>query len=182
MSKPHCGECTFFSHESIDGYGWCDVTDREQQCSDQCTLRYKIMTSKQAEKVLHHYQKYRRGGKNPMPHPYVIGQAFAGGQVELENTTCMLENHLEVQDILKDTYPLVVPELYRQYGINASYGWNGGSCPNEHQRKFLAETYYIYREILHQLTIRNNKDDWSVYNGSTLRCADSGEPIIIEEL
>ena len=76
MSKPHCGECTFFSHESIDGYGWCDVTDREQQCSDQCTLQYKIMTSKQAEKVLHHYQKYRRGGKNPMPHPYVIGQAI----------------------------------------------------------------------------------------------------------
>lgn len=107
---------------------------------------------------------------------------FAGGQVELANTTCMLDNPLEVQDILKDTYPLVVPELYRQYGINASYGWNGGSCSNERQRKFLAETYYIYREILHQLTIRDDKDDWSVYNGSTLRCAESGEPIIIEEL
>ena len=107
---------------------------------------------------------------------------FAGGQVELENTTCMLENHHEIQERLKEVYPLVVPELYRQYGRNASYGWNGGSCPNEHQRKFLAETYYIYREILHQLTIRDDKDDWSVYNGSTLTCAESGEPIIIEDI
>ena len=107
---------------------------------------------------------------------------FAGGQVELENTTCMLDNHIEIQEKLKEAYPLVVPQLYRQYGRNASYGWNGGSCPNSFQKKFLAETYYIYREILHQLTIRNDKDDWSVYNGSTLRCADSGEPITIEEL
>ena len=107
---------------------------------------------------------------------------FAGGQVELEHTTSMLKNHLEIQEALKEAYPLVVPELHKQYGCNASYGWNGCSCPNEYQRKFLAETYYLYREILHQLTIRNSKDDWSVYNGSTLRCADSGEPIIIEEL
>lgn len=107
---------------------------------------------------------------------------FAGGQVELSNTTLMLDNCREVREKLKDVYPLVVPELYRQYGCNASYGWNGDSCPNEYQRKFLAETYYIYREILHQLTIRDSKDDWSVYNGSTLRCADSGEPIIIEDV
>jgi hypothetical protein len=76
MSKPHCGECNFFSHESIDGYGQCDVTGREQQCSDQCTLCYKTMTAKQAETVLHHYQKWRRGGKGEMPPPYVIGQAI----------------------------------------------------------------------------------------------------------
>ena len=76
MSKPYCGECTFFGGESIDGYGWCYVTGREQQCSDQCTLHYKTMTAKQSEIILHHYQKYRRGGKNPMPHPYVIGQAI----------------------------------------------------------------------------------------------------------
>lgn len=108
---------------------------------------------------------------------------FMGGQVELQYATCMLDNMHELHDKMrKEIYPLVVPELYRQYGRNASYGWNGGSCPNEHQRKFLAETYYLYREILHQLTIRDSKDDWSVYNSSTLRCEDSGEPIIIEEL
>lgn len=108
---------------------------------------------------------------------------FAGGQVELDQTTYFLDNHLEIQEKMREhIYPLVVPELYRQYGRNASYGWNGGSCPNPHQKKFLAETYYLYREILHQLTIRNCKDDWSVYNSSTLTCAESGEPIIIEEV
>lgn len=40
------------------------------------------------------------------------------------------------------------------------YGWNGGSCPNDNQRKLLAETYYLYREIYHQLNIEaaKNKD------------------------
>ena len=47
-------------------------------------------------------------------------------------------------------------------------------------RKFLAETYYIYREILHKLT--DPKDTWNVYTGETLRCADSGEPITIKEM
>ena len=50
MSK-HCGECNFFSHESIDGYGWCDVTGREQRCSDQCTLSRENITDKQREKI-----------------------------------------------------------------------------------------------------------------------------------
>lgn len=27
----YCGECNFFSHENIDGFGRCDVADREQQ-------------------------------------------------------------------------------------------------------------------------------------------------------
>lgn len=94
---------------------------------------------------------------------------FMGGQVELQYATCMLDNMHELHaKMRKEIYPLVVPELHRQHGRNASYGWNGSTCPNKHQKKFLAETYYIYREILHQLTIRNDKDDWSVYNGSTL--------------
>ena len=33
MSR-YCGECNFFSHEGIDGYGYCSVTNREQQYSD----------------------------------------------------------------------------------------------------------------------------------------------------
>lgn len=83
--------------------------------------------------------------------------------------------------MLKDVYPLVVPELFREHGLNASYGWDGSTCPNKHQKKFLAETYYIYRELRHQLTIRDKKQDYDVYHSETLTCKDSGEPIIIEE-
>ena len=103
---------------------------------------------------------------------------FMGGQMELLNTISCLDhkNFMELRDKLGELKPLVTPDLQR----NACYGWDGGTCPNKHQRKFLAETYYIYREILHQLT--DPKDTWNVYSGFTLTCEDSGEPIIIEEV
>lgn len=108
---------------------------------------------------------------------------FMGGQVELHYATCMLDNMHELHDKMrKEIYPLVVPELRRQHGFNASYGWNGGSCPNPHQKKFLAETYYIYRELRHQLTLMRDSGEYNVYNSPTLTCEDSGEPIKLEEV
>jgi hypothetical protein len=75
MSR-HCGECNFFSHESIDGYGWCDVTGREQRCSDRCTLSRENITDKQALRVLHYAQKWRRGANTECVNPYVFGIAI----------------------------------------------------------------------------------------------------------
>lgn len=77
--------------------------------------------------------------------------------------------------------PIVTPEL----GRGASYGWNGGSCHDDNQRKFIAETYYLYREIYHQLTLdaAKYKDmGWNVYLGETLTCSESGEPIKVERV
>ena len=103
---------------------------------------------------------------------------FYGGQMELWNTASMLghENFMKLRDKLNELKPLVTPQLR----INESYDWAGNNCPNKHQRKFLAETYYIYREIRHKLTDPN--DTWNVYNSPTLRCEESGEPIKIEEV
>ena len=106
---------------------------------------------------------------------------FIGGQMELSNSTGCLEHYRELSDELSKLQPLVTPRL----GRGESYGWNGGRCPNEDQRKFLAETYYLYREIYHQLTLEaaKHKDmDWNVYLGETLTCSESGEPIIIERI
>lgn len=106
---------------------------------------------------------------------------FIGGQMELSNSTACLKHHLELSEELSKLQTLVTPEL----GRGASYGWNGGSCPNEYQRKFLAETYYLYREIYHQLTIEaaKHKDmGWNVYLGETLTCGESGEPIKVERI
>lgn len=105
---------------------------------------------------------------------------FMGGQVELSNCTCLLDNMHEVQDELRIVYPLVVPDLYKEYGYNASYGWNGGNCPNDYQRKFMAKSYYLYREIRHFFAMK--QDAYNVYQSPTLRCADSGEEIKIEEI
>ena len=104
---------------------------------------------------------------------------FMAGQTELDNTTAWLRNYRELKERLGKLQPLVTPEL----GLNASYGWNGGGCPFENQRKFIAETYYLYREIYHQITLNNAKQtdmSWNVYFNDTLTCEESGEPIKVE--
>ena len=60
------------------------------------------------------------------------------------------------------------------------YKWSGGNCSNEWQRKFIAESYYLYREIRHFDAVNRGVDN--VYRSPTLTCADSGMPIVIEEL
>ena len=106
---------------------------------------------------------------------------FIGGQMELSNSTVCLKHYSELSEALSKLQPFVTPELRR----NASYGWSGGSCPDKNQRKFIAETYYLYREIYHQLTLEaaKHKDmGWNVYLSETLTCAESGEPIKVERI
>ena len=106
---------------------------------------------------------------------------FIVGQIELINSTACLDNFHTLSKKLNELQHLVTPHLER----GASYGWDGCSCPNEHQRKFIAETYYLYREIYHQLTLEDAKHkdmSWNVYLGETLTCKDSGEPIKVERI
>ena len=106
---------------------------------------------------------------------------FISGQTELFNSTVFLEHYSELRDELSKLQPLVTPFISR----NASYGWSGGSCPDKYQRKFIAETYYLYREIYHQLTLEaaKHKDmGYNVYLGETLTCSESGEPIKVERV
>ena len=106
---------------------------------------------------------------------------FIGGQMELSNSTACLTRRQVLCEELNKLQPFVTPQL----GRGASYRWNGGSCPNKNQRKFLAETYYLYREIYHQLTLEaaKHKDmGWNVYLDETLTCSESGEPIKVERI
>ena len=101
--------------------------------------------------------------------------------MELSNSTACIEHHLELSEELGKLQQFVAPNL----GRGASYGWDGGHCPNENQRKFLAETYYLYREIYHQVTLEDAKHQdmsWNVYSGETLTCNDSGETIKVERI
>ena len=107
---------------------------------------------------------------------------FIGGQMKLSNSTACLKHTHDLWDKLNELQPLVTPEL----GRGAAYGWNGGTCPNDNQRKFLAETYYLYRRIYEATTKERAKTEdfpfGNVYLGETLRCKDSGEPITISLL
>lgn len=106
---------------------------------------------------------------------------FICGQMELSNSTACLKHGRHLGEELSTLQAFVTPLLER----GASYGWNGGSCPDDNQRKFIAETYYLYREIYHQLTLEaaKHKDiGWNVYLGETLTCNESGEPIKVERI
>ena len=106
---------------------------------------------------------------------------FIGGQMELSNSTACLKHGRHLGEELSTLQAFVTPLLER----GASYGWNGGSCPDKNQRKFIAETYYLYREIYHQLTLEmaKHKDmGWNVYLDETLTCNESGDPIKIERI
>ena len=106
---------------------------------------------------------------------------FIGGQMELSNSTACLKHGRHLGEELSTLQAFVTPLLER----GASYGWNGGSCPDDNQRRFIAETYYLYREIYHQLTLEaaKRKDmGWNVYLDKTLTCDESGEPIKVERI
>ena len=102
---------------------------------------------------------------------------FMGGQVDMRNITSRLDNYHEIYEKLQEVKPLVTPELQ----WNACYGWSGGGCPNLHQRRFIAQTYPIYREILHFFACQQ-KNDWNVYQSEMLTCEEGGPLIKIEEM
>ena len=102
---------------------------------------------------------------------------FLAGQTEFWHTISQLRNgYLELREKLEELQPLVTPDLPK----NASYGWNGGNCPDEYQKKMIAETYYLYRTMLYALHKDDENDN--VYTSPALRCKDSGEEIEIKEV
>ena len=73
----YCGECPFFKYENTYGYGICDISGVVENCYLVCSFeeRYEL-TGRQAVKVLHHAQKWRRGSKIKMPPPVLLGLAI----------------------------------------------------------------------------------------------------------
>ena len=103
---------------------------------------------------------------------------FISGQMELWNATSQyLPDHHELHAELAKLQPLVTPDLQR----GSSHKWNGVSCKNKAQAQFIAESYYIYHEIMHQL-LKDKVSAANVYHSPTLRCENSGEPIVIKEV
>lgn len=98
---------------------------------------------------------------------------FACGDTELMQTSLALDLSNDSRRKLHDLHDIVTPEL----DSGQSYDWAGNGCKNETQRKFIAQTYYLYREMLHQVALANNWNN--VYSSPTLRCEDSGEEIAV---
>lgn len=75
-SIPCCGECMHFRSDAVVTIGNCALAKSIQRCDDNCSLTYDNLTEAQALTILHHYQKWRRGAKSDMPHPYHVGIAL----------------------------------------------------------------------------------------------------------
>lgn len=107
---------------------------------------------------------------------------FMAGQTELSNSTTCIKHPHDLWEKLNELQPLVTPGVSK----GASYDWAGNHCPNREQKKFIAETYYLYRRIYEETTKERAKTEnfplGNVYLGETLRCKDSGEPIKVERI
>lgn len=74
---PYCGEnCCFRGPECMDGFGYCEIIGHSTLCSDQCWIDHTRIKPRETIKALHYFQKWRRGAKIAMPHPYVIGKVI----------------------------------------------------------------------------------------------------------
>ena len=100
---------------------------------------------------------------------------FLCGDTTLRYATSVLDvkDRNVLQKRLEQLKPLVTPRLL----LYQEYDWEGNGCPNEAQRRMIAQTYYLYREILHQVAMANKWNN--VYSSPTLMCEDSGEEITV---
>ena len=109
---------------------------------------------------------------------------FVAGECELNFATSFVEPTQDMHNVRKVldqmVRPYIVPELDDKPG--ASYGWDGYNCPNKHQRKAIAMSYGIYRQIRHFFALRKKDNGYSVYNSPTLHCDDQGPLIQIKEI
>lgn len=72
--EPHyCGECPHFIYEDVNGGGYCEITENYTKCSFPCVFVSKIPKPSECEKILHYYQRYRRGANIKMQAPFLIG-------------------------------------------------------------------------------------------------------------
>lgn len=102
---------------------------------------------------------------------------FVAGQCELHNT---VSNNFDDKE-QKIAYLLqkVGKEVHNQHGISLyqDLGYNGKGTKDVGVQRFLGNTYAIYREILHRITVDENMQN--IYSSETLPSGDLG-PIKIE--
>lgn len=97
---------------------------------------------------------------------------FACGETEMWNTVQLMNANKELRAKMRELHDFAVPEL----SVHQYYDWAGNGCKSKRQKKFIAQTYAIYREILHKVV------NDGVFISPTLRCEEGGELPIIEQI
>lgn len=104
---------------------------------------------------------------------------FLSGQTELYNTTSGLfpiEDWQHLQEKLRDLKRYVTPDLSH----SSSYDYMGNGCPNDYQRKSIAQGYATYKSILHALA---TEYQWNnVHSRDPLTCEEGGNLMTVRPL
>lgn len=108
---------------------------------------------------------------------------FAAGQVGMNNILMSIngtsEDYLKAKETLRSLKQYITPGLQP----DESYGWSGGTCENPLQRRFIARSYALYREIFHFLAEDEaDTDTINVYQGPTLTCEEGGPLPVIKKV
>lgn len=74
----YCSNCPYFKCEKINGSGSCTITNEHAHSDELCAICTCAveLTPKKLAKLLHHIQKWRRGGNIKMPSPILVGVAI----------------------------------------------------------------------------------------------------------
>ena len=107
---------------------------------------------------------------------------FLAGECRMANATQYVKPvaamHQLRDDMERLAHPLITPDL----PLNSAYDWAGTHCPNDHQRKAIAMSYMIYREILHHFAMQRPQTVWNCLQDPTLTCEEQGPLIKIQEV
>ncbi len=97
-----------------------------------------------------------------------------GGQAEMTHASMFADaDAQDVRECLLGYNQLMNPN-------GEKYGWSGYGCKNEHKRKEIAASFYLYHEILNFYYTERHIDN--VYSDGTLTCENSGNPIVIKNV
>lgn len=107
---------------------------------------------------------------------------FLAGECRMMNATQYVRPAQEMH-YLRDELEMIAHDRM-SHGLrkNSSYDWAGTHCPNDHQRKAIAMSYMIYREILHYFAMQRPKEIWNCLQDPTLTCEEQGPLIKIQDI
>lgn len=95
---------------------------------------------------------------------------FLVGQCDMNYATSYLDNRKAMQGNLRQLE-----------GFVPHSDWCGSGIGNEYHRKAIAQSYGIYRQILHYFATQYPSRDFNVYNYETPTCEDNMPLIKIEK-
>ncbi len=107
---------------------------------------------------------------------------FLSGECRMMNATQYVKPAQDMHNLRENLEMVAHMRMSHNIPYGSSYDWTGTHCPNEHQRKAIAMSYMIYREIRHHFAMQRPNGDWDTYQNATLTCEEQGPLIKIEEV